>query len=194
LTPTYCRSNRNIVSRISRLDTKLYMCSQLLRDADAASMAHSLEVRVPFLDVELAEFAYGLPGASKIAPEGPEGMPRGKRVLVQAVKDLIPEWTYRRPKRGFSMPFGEWLRGPLRGLAEDVLADRSFRSSGLLDDREIDRVWKRFRAGGHDHWTRVWSLMVLALWWRGVRSGGPGSARAGEMSQAGQVGGEAARG
>ena len=159
----------DLVSRVSRLDTKLYMCSQLLRDADAASMAHSLEVRVPFLDVEVAEFAFGLPGASKLGPLKGDRMPSGKRVLIEAVRDLIPEWTYRKPKRGFSMPFAEWLRGPLRPLAEATLVDATFRSAGLLDVREMDRIWKGFKTGGRVHWTRVWSLLMLVLWWRGLR-------------------------
>jgi asparagine synthase (glutamine-hydrolysing) len=160
------------VARVSRLDSKLYMCSQLLRDTDAASMAHSLEVRVPFLDLDVAEFAYGLPGSSKLGPLEEGGPPTGKRVLIRAVRDLIPEWTYRKPKRGFTMPFEEWLRGPLRDLAADALADRSFRWSGLVDSTEIDRTWRRFQSSRDLSWTRVWTLLMLALWWSGLRSTG----------------------
>ena len=161
----------DIVSRVSRLETRLYMGSQLLRDTDAASMAHSLEVRVPFLDIDLAEFAYGLPGSSKLGPREADGAPGGKRVLIEAVKDLLPEWTYRKPKRGFTMPFEAWLRGPLRTIAADVFASATFRASGLVDAREVDRVWSRFLSSGETHWTTVWTPLILGLWWLN----GPGS-------------------
>ena len=156
----------DIISRISRLETKLYMGSQLLRDTDAASMAHSLEVRVPFLDVDLAEFAYGLPVSSRLDPDEGAPLPRGKRILVQAVRDLIPDWTYRRPKRGFTMPFGEWLRGPLRPLVEDALADRAFRAAGLVEGKESDREWRRLLEDAGAPWTGAWTILMLALWWR----------------------------
>jgi asparagine synthase (glutamine-hydrolysing) len=158
----------DVVSRVTRLEAKLYMGSQLLRDTDAASMAHSLEVRVPFLDIPLAEFVYGLPGSSKLGPLETGGAAIGKRVLVLAVRDLIPEWTHRKPKRGFTMPFEEWLRGPIRPLAEDTLADREFRAAGILDGREIDRLWDRFLSGRQAGWAAVWTVLMLCLWWRGM--------------------------
>jgi len=160
---------QDVVNRVSRLDVKLYMCSQLLRDADAASMAHSLEVRVPFLDLELVEFAYGLPGGAKLAAARPAAAAATKVVLVQACRDLIPEWTYRKPKRGFILPFSEWLRGPLRALAEDALGDSSFRAAGLLAEAEIDGTRERVRRGREKHWSRVWSLIMLVLWWHSLR-------------------------
>src|SRR5262249_1903852 len=115
--------NPDLFSRVSRLDIKRYLCSQLLRDADAASMACSLEVRVPFLDLDVVEFAYGLSRDDKAGPIEGLGEMSGKKVLVQAVRDLVPEWTYRKPKRGFSMPYRQWLAGPLRSLARDVVSD-----------------------------------------------------------------------
>ncbi len=158
-----------ILSRVSRLEMSLYMGSQLLRDADAASMAHSLEVRVPFLDLDLVEFAYGLPGEAQRGPVESGGPSIGKRALVLALQDLLPAWTYRTPKRGFRMPFAEWLRGPLRPLAEETLRDAQFRSSGLLVDREIDRLWAGFLQGDSVPWTWVWTALMLALWWQGSR-------------------------
>lgn len=152
------------VSRVSLLESSLYMQSQLLRDADAASMAHSLEVRVPLLDVDLAEFAFGLPGAAKIGGSTDGTEIGGKKVLLRAVKDLIPEWTWRKPKRGFMMPFGEWLRGPLRPLVEDVLNDTGFRSRGWIDPSEANREWQMLLRDPTVNWSRVWTIMMLGLW------------------------------
>jgi asparagine synthase (glutamine-hydrolysing) len=156
------------VSRVSLLESSLYMQSQLLRDADAASMAHSLEVRVPLLDVDLAEFVFGLPGAAKLGGSTDGTGIVGKKVLLQAVKDLIPEWTWRKPKRGFMMPFGEWLRGPLRPLVEDVLSDSGFRSRGWIDPSEANREWQMLLRDSTVNWSRVWTIMMLGLWERNL--------------------------
>jgi asparagine synthase (glutamine-hydrolysing) len=154
------------ISRVSLLESSLYMRSQLLRDADAASMAHSLEVRVPFLDVALAEFVFGLPGDSKLGEPMKGARIIGKRILIQAVGDLIPDWTWRKPKRGFTLPFGEWLRGPLRPLVEDALGDSAFRTSGWIDAGAVDREWRSFLQNPAGHWSRVWTVLMLALWER----------------------------
>jgi asparagine synthase (glutamine-hydrolysing) len=168
------------VRRVTALESKLYMSSQLLRDTDAASMAHSLEVRVPLLDVEVSEYAYGLPAESKLRLGAPRGSLTGKRVLIDAVRDVIPEWVWRKPKRGFSMPFGEWLRGPVRELAEETLRDREFRQQGWIDDREAEREWRRFLDDRTAHWGGVWTVMMLALWWRhGLRGTAARPGRAG---------------
>jgi asparagine synthase (glutamine-hydrolysing) len=154
------------VSRTTLLESSLYMRSQLLRDADAASMAHSLEVRVPFLDVDLAEFTYGLPAESKLGkPAGGTGI-AGKRVLLRAIGDLIPDWTWRKPKRGFTLPFGEWLRGPLRPLVEETLGDSGFRGCGWIDTQEADREWRQLLKNPNAHWSGVWTVLMLALWER----------------------------
>jgi asparagine synthase (glutamine-hydrolysing) len=161
----------DVVSRVSRLDMKHYLCSQLLRDSDAASMACSLEMRVPFLDLDVVEFGFGLPGSSKLGPSENGRAAVGKRVFIHAVNDLIPEWTHLEPKKGFCMPFAEWIRGPLRPLVHDVISDGTFRSTGLLDPREMDRVWGRFLSGQDERWARIWTVLMLGLWWRGLRIG-----------------------
>ena len=171
----------DVIARVGRLDLRLYMGSQLLRDADAASMAHSLEVRVPFLDVEVAEFAWGLPGDSKLASGDPDGGIPGKRVLIEAVRDLLPDWTWKGPKRGFTLPFAAWLRGPLRDLAADMLADRGFGASGILDPAGIAEARRELLAGKVGRWPRVWSVLVLGFWWRG-RQGTRASTSAGARS------------
>ncbi|PYT34255.1 MAG: asparagine synthase (glutamine-hydrolyzing) [Acidobacteria bacterium] len=189
----YCREDdpavKDLIARVSRLDIRTYLCSQLLRDADAASMACSLEMRVPFLEVELVEFAYGLPGASKFGVLENGGPPCGKWVFLQAMKDLIPEASYRKPKRGFSMPYGQWLEGPLRPLVDDVLTDGAFRSIGLLEPREMDRLRERFLAGHEARWARVWTVLMLGLWWRGLKSRSRTSAQSVKSTPVLSVGG-----
>ncbi|HKQ97115.1 MAG TPA: asparagine synthase (glutamine-hydrolyzing), partial [Candidatus Polarisedimenticolia bacterium] len=131
-----------VVQRVTRLESSLFMTSQLLRDADAASMAHSLEVRVPLLDVDLTEFAFGLPAASHLGAPDPTAGFTGKRVFVRALRGLIPEWTWRKPKRGFTLPFGTWLRGPMRGLADDVIGSSA---AGGFDAALGRAEWNAYR-------------------------------------------------
>jgi asparagine synthase (glutamine-hydrolysing) len=154
----------DVIARVGRMDLRLYMASQMLRDTDAASMAHSLEVRVPFLDVDVAEFAYGLPAVSKLSP--PCGAPPGpgKRVLLRAAQDLLPDWVGRSPKRGFTLPFATWLRGAVRDLAADVLDDSSFAGAGWIDPRGLSEAREDLLKGRVERWPRVWSLVVLGLW------------------------------
>jgi len=153
------------VRRVTLLESRLYLAAQILRDTDAASMAHSLEIRVPLLDVDLAEYVYGLPQDAKLAPASTGAAPAGKRILIDALRDVLPEWTWRKPKRGFTLPFGEWLRGPMRGLVDDILIDPGFRGDGLLDEIEVQREWRTFLAGQGTHWSVVWTTLMLKLWW-----------------------------
>ena len=154
------------VSRVTLLESSQYMRSQMLRDIDAASMAHSLEVRVPFLDVGLCEFVFGLPAASKIGEAAGGTGQLGKKVLLKAVGDLIPDWTWRKRKRGFTLPFGEWLRGPMRPFVEETLGDSGFRSRGWIDHHEADREWRELLNNPTAHWSGVWTILMLAIWER----------------------------
>src|SRR6185437_1639309 len=101
--------NGDVVNTISRLELNGYMTNTLLRDTDAMSMAHSLEVRVPFVDTKVVDYVLSLPGEWK-APSrvGP------KPLLADAVADLLPREFLNRPKMGFTLPFEKWLQGCLR--------------------------------------------------------------------------------
>src|SRR5262245_46881921 len=153
------------VRRVTLLESRLYLAAQILRDADAASMAHSLEIRVPLLDVDLAEYVYGLPPDAKLAPASKGAVLAGKRILIDALRDVVPEWTWRKKKRGFTLPFDEWLRGPLRGLVDDILIDPGFRWDGLVDESEVKREWRTFLAQPNTPWGGVWTTLMLKLWW-----------------------------
>ena len=152
-------NQRDVVNEISRLELNGYMTNTLLRDTDAMSMAHSLEVRVPFVDAKLVDYVLSLPGKWKIGKNGP------KPLLADAVGDLLPREFMARPKMGFTLPFEKWLQGRLRAEVSAVLGDARRLSVAALDAGEVTKVWSRFlqkpRAIG---WSRPWSLYVLAKW------------------------------
>ena len=159
----------NIVSRVSVLCMGTYLQNQLLRDIDAVSMASSLEVRVPFLDVRVVETALSLPSSSKLggpAVAGSDGSyadSGAKRVLIDAVRDVLPADIASQRKRGFAMPMAAWLQGPLAEIREATLSPRVVAARGLLDPSSIDEIHRRFLAG-KAHWALVWIPMVMELW------------------------------
>ena len=148
----------DVVNTISQLELKGYMTNTLLRDTDAMSMAHSLEVRVPFVDTKVVDYVLSLPGEWKV---GENKTP--KPLLADAVGDLLPRDFLARPKMGFTLPFEKWLQQSLRSEVSSVLADGS--GFAGLNSHAIENVWNNFlqkpRAVG---WSRPWSLYVLAKW------------------------------
>jgi asparagine synthase (glutamine-hydrolysing) len=155
-------SSADIVNQISELELRGYMTNTLLRDTDAMSMAHSLEVRVPFVDVNVVEFALSLPGKWKLS-NGTNGV--SKPLLADALADLLPRDLLARPKMGFTLPFEKWMQGRLRAEIGSVLGDgRRIADTGLVADG-VRRVWRKFlqkpRAIG---WSRPWALYALARW------------------------------
>jgi asparagine synthase (glutamine-hydrolysing) len=151
----------DIVNEISGLELKGYMTNTLLRDTDAMSMAHSLEVRVPFVDTKLVDYVLSLPGEWKL--RGRSSMP--KPLLADAVADLLPRDFLARPKMGFTLPFEKWLQRNLRTEVSAVLRDSSRVAISGVDVKAVEKVWDDFlakpRAVG---WSRPWSLYVLAQW------------------------------
>jgi asparagine synthase (glutamine-hydrolysing) len=146
----------DIVNAISRLELSGYMTNTLLRDTDAMSMAHSLEVRVPFVDVKLVDFVLSLPGEWKMG-SGP------KPLLADAMSDLLPREFMGRPKMGFTLPFEQWMQGKMRAEIAAVLEDEK-RLVGL-NSGMVGRVWRKFlekpKAVG---WSRPWAIYVLVKW------------------------------
>ena len=158
------RSATDVVNAISRLELEGYMANTLLRDTDAMSMAHSLEVRVPFVDVKVVNFVLSLPGEWKLKP-GQTRVP--KPLLADAIADLLPRDFLARRKMGFTLPFEKWMQGRLRPEIASVLEDaKQFAESGLVAGEARD-LWRRFlRAPRAVGWSRPWSLFVLARWCR----------------------------
>jgi asparagine synthase (glutamine-hydrolysing) len=142
---------------VSCMEAQSYLVNTLLRDTDSMSMAHSLEVRVPFLDHELVEFVTQLPESAKVR----KGVP--KALLVSALSDLLPRQVVEQPKRGFTFPWSTWLKGPLKQRMEKGLSELSGALDQLLDAGEVNRIWKS-HLQGHTSWSRPWSLYVLNEW------------------------------
>ena len=140
---------------MSRAELRTYTHDQLLRDTDVMSMAHSLEVREPLLDVRLIEAVLRLPDSMKRNhAAGP------KPLLVQAMRDRLPAVVRdRRDKQGFTFPFAHWLRGPLQARVETMLA--AVDGSGLVCPGVGSRVYDSYRQG-QVHWSRPWALVALA--------------------------------
>ena len=145
------------VNRTSYLELRHYMANTLLRDSDFMSMAHGLELRVPFIDHKLAEFMFRIPGAFKLK----RGLP--KWLLTEALRGGLPQQVVQRPKRGFTFPFELWLKKEMRHDMEDVLLDTSANLVDGVDRKFVAAVWKDFLAG-KTTWSRPWSLYVLKQW------------------------------
>ncbi len=139
-------------ARVSWAELSHYMADMLLRDSDQVSMAVSLELRVPLLDHELAEYVLGLPAAEKRRFGGVKGL------LVEACRDLLPPEVYQRRKMGFALPMDAWMRGPLADFVNHGIVH--LKSCRLVSERVIDRLCRGF-ADRKLHWTRLWSLVVL---------------------------------
>jgi asparagine synthase (glutamine-hydrolysing) len=142
---------------VSVLEARSYMVNTLLRDTDAVSMHHSLEVRVPLLDHPLVEFLAALPGSLKRAGRQP------KPLLVQALGGLLPEEIVHQPKRTFTFPWEHWLRGPLQTRVAAGLRDFVPALRPILQADAVQAVWQDFLAG-RTNWSRPWSLFVLNAW------------------------------
>jgi len=148
------------VAAISWLELRTYMASTLLRDTDSVSMAQSLEVRVPLLDTPVVEFVSSLPDAARQRP----GVQ--KALLAEGIGDVLPKQVFAQRKRTFTLPWKEWLRGPLRARIERSFGELSPALAPHLNANGVKSVWQDFIAG-KTSWSRPWSLYVLNEWCRG---------------------------
>jgi asparagine synthase (glutamine-hydrolysing) len=144
------------VNRVSYLESHFYMRNTLLRDSDFMSMAHGLELRVPFLDRALVETCFRIPGTKKLQAKLPKGM------LLASLGVELPREIVERPKRGFTLPFERWLRGEMRPAVESALLRGDSDQTGL-NPGAVPEVWNCFLAG-QTSWSRPWSLFVLQSW------------------------------
>jgi asparagine synthase (glutamine-hydrolysing) len=144
------------VNRVSFFESTFYMRNTLLRDSDFMSMAHGLELRVPFLDKALVETCFRIPGEKKLQGDLPKGL------LLASLGVELPKEIVNRPKRGFTLPFEQWLRGEMRPVVEDVLLQGNWDPISV-DTCAVREVWTRFLAG-ETSWSRPWSLFVLKRW------------------------------
>ena len=145
------------VAATAWLEMRSYMTSTLLRDTDSVSMARSLEVRVPLLDTTLVEFVSSLPDDAR------QQRGRQKALLVQALRDLLPGEILGQQKRTFTLPWEEWLRGPLRLRVETSLRETAPSLAPHLNAEGVRGIWRSF-LDGKTSWSRPWSLFVLNEW------------------------------
>jgi asparagine synthase (glutamine-hydrolysing) len=151
-------SDLDRLTRMQNLDTRLYLAEDILTKVDRASMAVSLEVRAPFLDPRVAEFAASLPPGYKL---------RGnttKYILKKAVDDLLPRFVTRRGKKGFGVPVAEWLKFKLRPLARDLLSPERVRRAGVFNPDYIARLQDEHEQGVANHRKLLWTLLMFELW------------------------------
>jgi asparagine synthase (glutamine-hydrolysing) len=141
-------------------DVEMYLPDDLLTLTDRMSMAHSLEVRVPYLDHELLEFVARIPARFKV-----RGLQK-KWLFRRAVAPWLPAEHLRRPKQGFSVPMAAWLRGPLAPMLSDVANSSSYRESPWLDRHEVRRLVGEHLGGRANHEVRLWALMCFLEWER----------------------------
>lgn len=145
-------------------DCRRYLPDDILAKMDIASMSVGLEVRVPWLDHRVFEWAWRLPTAWKAMPERKHtGGLVGKRILREVLQRHLPSYVVERPKRGFSAPLDDWLRGPLRGWAEHLLDGALQTNAGVLNGTRIQRYWWDLQSGQAGH-ARIWPVLVYLAW------------------------------
>jgi asparagine synthase (glutamine-hydrolysing) len=144
------------LDQVQYVDLMTYLPGDILTKVDRASMAHSLEVRVPLLDHVLVEWAATLPTWLRLNARG------SKYVLKQALRPHLPAAILRRSKMGFSVPLAAWLRGPLRAPVSRALAEPAFAQSGLFDMAAVARLIEQHESGRSDHSRMIWALSMFA--------------------------------
>ena len=147
------------LNRMLYVDAKVWLPDDLLIKADKMTMANALELRVPFLDHKLVEFAATLPDDRKLNQTG-------KAILRQAMRGILPDAIIDRPKKGFPIPISSWLRGPLRQFTRDHLLARDSACGAFLDRDAVARVVNEHCQGRADRSQEIWTLLVFELWHR----------------------------
>ena len=149
---------RDDVQSALAVDRMTYLPDDLLTKVDRCSMLHGLEVRSPFMDHELVQFAAGLT-TDQLLKGGP------KRMLREAFADDLPAWVFKRKKMGFAVPIGDWFRGPLRAMLEDTLFAGNAFGRDHFDMTVVRRLVDEHQSKRVDHSQRLYALLMLELWW-----------------------------
>jgi asparagine synthase (glutamine-hydrolysing) len=158
-----------LLARLQDVDLGLYLVDDLLVKTDRASMAHSLEARVPFLDTVVTNLALALPTRSKV-----RGLAK-KVLLRKAAEPLLPRSVVHGRKRGFSIPAAAWLRGDLEPFARETLSSDALRRQGFFEPAVVDRLIAEHLAGREDRSRQLWGLLAFTLWYERHVERSPGA-------------------
>src|SRR5215467_15675523 len=154
---------RDIIGRIIYRDMTEYLPGDILVKLDRASMAASLEARCPFLDHRMIEFAWRVPTGLKVRGG------QGKWLLRRVLHRYLPEKLFERPKQGFNVPIGAWLRGPLHDWARDLLDTPRIRRDGFLDPDKVETCWREHLSGQVDRARELWAILMVQAWLDAMR-------------------------
>ena len=154
------------VNRMCLADTRMFLPGLNLAYTDRASMAASVEVRVPFVDPVVAQAAFSIGGSAKVQRW------QGKVALKRAAESWLPREIVHRPKASFSAPLRAWVRNDLKEVIRDVLVGGELEGSGMIRGQAVSRLIEDDQAGREDHAKEIWQLLTLELWYRHVRAMG----------------------
>ena len=140
-------------------DQMTYLPNDILTKVDRASMANSLETRIPFLDKQIVELSWRIPFGTKCHKR------KGKLPLRELLFKYVPKELLERPKAGFGIPLDTWLRKDLREWAEDLLSQKNINNSGLMDYEVVSKMWKEHLSGSHNWQYHLWDIIMLQSWY-----------------------------
>ncbi|WP_031482595.1 asparagine synthase (glutamine-hydrolyzing) [Maridesulfovibrio frigidus] len=151
-------STKNLTAWMQFMDAATYLPDDIMTKVDRAAMAVSLETRAPFLDHEIVEFSQRLPMHLR-TQNG-----QGKHALREILYKHVPKNLIERPKMGFGIPIGDWLRGPLREWAEELLSPERIADDGYFNGRTVQKAWREHLSGTKDNQYRIWNILVFQSW------------------------------
>lgn len=151
-------AQNDFIKQAQYVDQVLYLPDDILHKVDRASMANSLEVRVPLLDHKVVECSWKFTDSMNIERK------KGKAPLRHILSKYVPENLYNRPKMGFGVPISQWLRGPLKSWAMDLLSEERLKNQGIFDPNPINNIWKVHARGRDNHPEMLWGLLILQSW------------------------------
>ncbi len=155
------------IRKMLYLDTKTWLPEDLLIKADKMTMAAALELRVPFLDHHLVEFATSLPSSMKAT------MGQSKYILKKYAEKMLPKEIVYRKKKGFPVPVRQWLREELYDVSRDILLDQRTRNRGIFNSSYVELLFKQHASGEGDFSKNIWNLLILEMWMRSFIDGEP---------------------